>query len=137
MRLVRRLALKVVAASAVVVAFSGCTDFSTTPDVPLGRVTVTVTDENNAGVGGLLVQLLRPDRITIWRSVTTSSNGTGEFDTANGGVIPQSYVVRLNLGTEWLLQDGDTNDKPITVVVDQLHPVTFKVRKKAPGETPG
>ena len=137
MRLLRSLAFKVAFAGAAALVVSACTDFSTTPDVPLGRVTVAVTDESNAGVGGLLVQLLRPDRVTIWRSVTTSSNGTGEFDTANGGVIPQSYIVRLNLGNDWLLQEGETNDKPLTVVVDQIHPVTFKVRKKVVGEEPG
>jgi hypothetical protein len=134
---VRYFALKAALAGAAMVAFSSCTDFSSAPEVPLGRVTVAVTDENNAGVGGLLVQLLRPDRVTIWRSVTTSSNGTGEFDTANGGVIPQSYIVRLNLGNDWLLQENETNDKPLTVVVDQIHPVTFKVKRKTPGGGPG
>jgi hypothetical protein len=137
MSIVRRSALKIALAGAVVAAFGGCTDLSTNPDVPLGRVTVAVTDETNAGVGGLLVELLRPDRITIWRSVTTNSNGTGEFDTANGGVIPQSYIVRLNLGTQWLLHEGETNDKPVTVVVDQIHPITFKVKKKTVGGGPG
>ena len=138
MRLTGRSSLRhVILLAATVSAFAACTDFSTTPDVPLGRVTVAVTDENNAGVGGLLVQLLRPDRVTIWRSVTTSAQGTGEFDTDNGGVIPQSYIVRLQLGNDWLLQEGETNDKPLTVVVDQIHPVTFKIKKKAVGGGPG
>ena len=138
MRLVRRSVLKRAALASAVIVLGACTDFSTTPDVPLGRVTVTVTDDNNAGVQGLLVQLMRPDRITIWRSLTTSANGTGEFDTANGGVIPQTYVVRLILGNDWLLQENDINDKPITVVVGQLHPVIFKVKKKeVPGGPPG
>ena len=134
MRLTRRSALKqVVLAGAAVLALSACTDFSTTPDVPLGRVTVTVTDENGAGVGGLLVDLLRPDLTTVWRSVTTNANGTGEFDTANGGVIPQSYIVRLHHGLDYLIDPDDTNDKPVTVVVGQVHPITFKVVKKTVG----
>lgn len=138
MRLARRSALKrAVAAGVALFALSSCTDFSTTPDVPLGRVTVTVTDENNAGVRNLLVDLLRPDRATIWRSLTTNANGTGEFDTANGGVIPQSYIVRLHHGLEYLLAEGETNDKPVTVVVGQIHPITFKVVKKSVGGGPG
>jgi hypothetical protein len=123
-------------AAAAVLTLGACTDFSTTPDVPLGRVTVSVTDENNAGVGQLLVELLRPDRVTIWRSLTTSANGTGEFDTANGGVIPQSYLVRLHLGSNYLLAEGETNDKPVTVVVGEVHPITFKVKKKSVGGGP-
>ena len=99
MRFRRGSALKrALLAVAAVCAVSACTDLSSGPDVPVGRVTVSVTDGNNAGVGQLLVQLMRPDRVTVWRSLTTSANGTGEFDTANGGVIPQAYLVRLNLG---------------------------------------
>ena len=132
MKLVRRSAIKRMAFASAVIAIGACTDFSTSPDVPLGRVTVAVTDENNAGVGGLLVDLLKKQDRTLWRSVTTSSNGTGEFDTANGGVIPQAYLVRLNLGNDWLLQEGEANDKPVTVVIGELHPITFKVKKKVP-----
>lgn len=127
---------RAVVAAAAVIILGACTDFSTTPDVPLGRVTVAVTDENNAGVGQLLVELLRPDRVTVWRSLTTSANGTGEFDTANGGVIPQSYIVRLHLGSNYLLAEGETNDKPVTVVVGEVHPITFKVKKKSVGGGP-
>ena len=138
MRFVRQHAVRrVVVAAAAVFTLGACTDFSTTPDVPLGRVTVSVTDENNAGVGQLLVELLRPDRVTIWRSLTTNSNGTGEFDTANGGVIPQQYLVRLHLGSNYLLAEGETNDKPVTVVVGEVHPITFKVKKKSVGGGPG
>lgn len=137
MRLTRRSALKRVFIAGVLASLSSaCTDLGSGPDVPLGRVTVSVTDENNAGVGQLLVDLLRPDRTTIWRSLTTSSNGTGEFDTANGGVIPQSYLVRLHLGNDYLLAEGETNDKPVTVVIGQIHPVTFKVVKKSVGGGP-
>ena len=115
--------------------FAGCTDFSTTP-VNLGRVTVTVTDQNNQGVGQLVTDLMLTDRSTIWRSIRTSSNGTGEFGTADGGVIPQQYIVRLiTTGTEYSL-DNDTNDKPVTVIVGQIHPITFKVKKNQVGGGP-
>ena len=133
MRLVRRSGLKrVLLAGAAMTVLGACTDLSTGTDVPLGRVTVSVTDENNAPVSQMLVQLLRPDRVTIWRSLTTNANGSGEFDPDNGGVIPQAYLVRLQLGDTWLLQEGETNDKPLTVVIGETHPITFKVRKKAP-----
>jgi len=116
--------------------FAGCTDFSTTP-VNLGRVTVTVTDQNNQGVGQLVTDLMLTDRATIWRSIRTSSAGTGEFGTADGGVIPQQYIVRLiTAGTEYSLADGETNDKPVTVIVGQIHPVTFKVKKNQVGGGP-
>ena len=135
MRLVSR--RRAVIGVAAMLALGACTDFSTTPDVPVGRVTVSVTDQNNAPVSGLLVQLLRPDRVTIWRSLTTNNSGSGEFDPANGGVIPQSYIVRLQLGNDWLLNEGETNDKPVTVVVGETHPITFKVKPKSVGGGPG
>jgi hypothetical protein len=127
-----------VALVAIVAAvIGGCTDFSTTP-VSLGRVTVAVTDQNNQGVPQLVTDLMLTDRSTIWRSIRTSSNGTGEFGTADGGVIPQQYIVRLTTtGTEYSLAEGETNDKPVTVIVGQIHPVTFKVKKNQVGGEPG
>ena len=120
----------------VATLIGACTDFSTTP-VSLGRVTVTVTDQNNQGVGQLVADLMLTDRATLWRSIRTSSSGTGEFGTADGGVIPQQYIVRLIVaGTEYSLADGETNDKPVTVIVGQIHPVTFKVRKNQVGGGP-
>ena len=115
----------------------GCTDFSTTP-VSLGRVTVSVTDQNNQGVPQLVANLMLLDRTTIWRSLRTSSNGSGEFDPDNGGVIPQQYIVRLVVaGTEYSLAQAEMNDKPVTVIIGQTHPVTFKVTKNQVGGPPG
>lgn len=110
--------------------FVGCTDFSTTPD-SLGRVTVSVTDQNNAGVPNLVVDLLMADRSTIWRSLRTSSDGSGEFGKPDGGVISQTYIVRVALAGQYQLAAGETNDKPVQVVIGQIHPVTFKVVKGA------
>ena len=116
-------------------ASAGCTDFSTTP-VSLGRVTVSVTDQNNAGVGLIAVDLMLPDRATIWRSLRTSADGTGEFGQADGGVKSQTYIVRLLPNTDYLLAEGETNDKPVAVVIGQTHPVTFKVVKRQVGTGP-
>lgn len=123
-------------AGALVGALAGCTDFSTTP-VSLGRVTVTVTDQNNVGVGLMAVDLMLTDKLTIWRSLRTSADGTGEFGKPDGGVKSQMYIVRLLADTDYQLAENETNDKPVTVVIGQTHPVTFKVVKRQVGGTPG
>lgn len=123
-------------AGALVGALAGCTDFSTTP-VSLGRVTVSVTDENNAGVGLIGVDLMLTDRLTIWRSLRTSADGTGEFGKQDGGVKSQMYIVRLQTSTEYQLAASETNDKPVTVEMGQTHPVTFKVVKRQVPGPPG
>jgi len=125
---IRRIAV----VGAVAAAVAGCTDFSTTP-AALGRVTVAVTDQNNAPVPNLIVDLLMQDRTTIWRSLRTSQDGTGEFGKEDGGVISQGYIVRLTPEGQFQLADDETNDKPVTVVIGQVHPVTFKVVRGAIG----
>ena len=47
------------------------------------------------------------------------------------------YVVRLHTNNEYQLAENETNDKPVTVVIGQTHPVTFKVVKRQVGGTPG
>lgn len=121
---------QIVAAGALVGALAGCNDLSTDP-ASLGRVTVRVTDQNNAGVGLIAVDLMLADGLTVWRSLRTSLDGTGEFGKADGGVKTQPYIVRLdNTGTDYELAAGETNDKPVAVVSGQTHAVTFNVRKK-------
>lgn len=117
-------------------ALSACTDFSTTP-ASLGRVTVAVTDQNNAGVPQIVVDLLMLDRTTIWRSLRTSADGTGEFGKEDGGVISQMYIVRIVPEGAYSLAGGETNDKPVTVVIGQTHPVAFKMFKQTVGGPPG
>jgi hypothetical protein len=125
---VRSLFLAGIAAAAA----AGCTDFSTTP-VSLGRVTVAVTDQNNAGVSLVPVDLLLLDRVTVWRALRTTTDGTGEFGTADGGVKSQMYVVRVIPPVGYRLDATDTNDKPVTVVIGQTHHVTFKLLKESGG----
>lgn len=130
------LSMKRLATAGVLVGvLAGCTDFSTTP-VSLGRVTVQVTDENNAGVGLIPVDLMLTDKLTIWRSLRTSADGTGEFGKPDGGVKSQMYIVRLQTTNEYQLAANETNDKPVTVVIGQTHPVTFKVVKRQVPDTP-
>ena len=125
----------VVAFVAVAAVLSGCTDFSTTP-VSLGRVTVAVTDQNNAGVPNTVVDLLLLDR-TGWRSLRTSADGTGEFGKADGGVKSQMYIVRITPEVGYRLAADETNDKAVTVVIGQTHHVTFRLEKVGVGSGPG
>lgn len=137
MRLTRSSLLKKISIAALIVAAgAGCTDFSTTP-ASLGRVIVTVTDQNNAPVPQMVVDLLLPDRITVWRSIRTSTDGTGEFGKPDGGVKSQTYIVRITLSGQYALASGETNDKPITVVIGQTHEVTFHLVKGGVGGPPG
>jgi hypothetical protein len=129
---IRRIAV----AAAVTSVFAGCTDFSTTP-ASLGRVMVSVTDQNNAPAPNLIVDLLLQDRTTIWRSLRTSQDGTGEFGKSDGGVISQVYIVRLTPEGQFSLAENETNDKPVTVVIGQTHNVSFKVVRGAVGPPPG
>ena len=109
-------------------AAAGCTDFSTTP-ASLGRVIVTVKDQNNAPVPQIIVDLLLTDRITVWRSIRTSTDGTGEFGKPDGGVKSQIYIVRLTPTGQYQLAADETNDKPVTVVIGQTHEVSFRMVK--------
>ncbi len=131
--LTRRMAL--LAISAVVIG--GCTDFSS-PPAQLGHMKVLVKDDAGAGVGGIQVDLLLNDRATVWASLRTSSDGSGEFRPGDGGVIPQTYIVRAVLaGSAYQLAADDTNDKPINVVIAQTFTANFKITKKSVGGGPG
>jgi len=110
-------------------AATGCTDFSSPPD-SLGQLFVTARDNAGAGVGGINFTLLLNDRATEWAKVSTSANGTGEFRSADGGVLPQTYVIRFDdINGNYKLATNETNNKPVTVVAGQEFTVTFNITK--------
>jgi len=115
----------------VAVSFGACLD--STSNIPLGRIQVSVKDEASAGAGGIVVDLIRGT--TLWASLYTSSDGSGEFRENDGGVLPDSYTVqmRLDLGgsTNYTIAANETAAKPAVVVVDQTTTVSFKVAKRS------
>ena len=110
----------------------GCTsDTTTEPEEDLGRVIVTIKDENNAPVSGILVDLfLTTNSFTPWAATTTGADGTGEFSASSGGVKAQAYVARVISLTSYTLGTGETNNKPITVVANQTTTVSFTLTKR-------
>jgi len=124
----------VVALFVVSVAVSACTDFSSPPP-SLGHATITVVDSaTNAGVANIAATLYLNDRATAWAALRTSSTGSGEFRPGDGGVIPQTYIVRLELtGSGYTLAVGEINDKPLQVTIGATTNVTFKLHKTVIG----
>jgi hypothetical protein len=117
-------------------AFSGgCLNASDPGGSVLGRIVVRVSDQNNAGVRDLAVDLMLTNRQTIWRSARTGSDGTAQFAGNEGGVILQNYIVRLRLIPAWQLAAGETNDKPVTPIGDQTVTVEFKLEPMVIGGT--
>jgi hypothetical protein len=114
----------------------GCTDFSSPPDA-LGRLLVSVKDDAGAGVPNVAVDLYLNDRVTQWAGLITSADGSGEFRAKDGGLIPQTYIVRIVISGNYTLADGETVDKPITVVIGQTLTVNYKLVKKVVGGPPG
>ena len=127
--LTRRMAL--VAVSAVLIG--GCLDLSS-PSQQLGHMLVQVKDDAGVGVSGLQVDLMLPDRATVWASLRTSADGSGEFRADDGGVLPQSYILRIMLtGTPYELSADDTNDKAVIVQPEQRVTANFTVVKRVVG----
>ena len=125
----------VLLACALVVT-GGCTDFSSPPDA-LGRLLVSVKDETGAGVGNVAVNLYLNDRVTQWAALSTSADGSGEFRPGDGGLIPQTYIVRIVISGNYTLADGETVDKPATVVIGQTLTVNYKLVKNVVEPSPG
>jgi hypothetical protein len=115
---------------------SGCTDFSSPPDA-LGKLLVSVKDDTGAGVANVAVDLYLNDRVTPWAGLITSADGSGEFRAKDGGLIPQTYIVRLVLTSNYTLAAGETIDKPVTVVIGQTMTVNYKLVKKVVEAPPG
>jgi hypothetical protein len=126
-----------VVVAAMLTAGAGCTDFSSTPE-SLGHLIVTAKDANGAPVAGIKFTALLADRATPWAVVTTGSSGSAEFRESDGGILPQTYVVRFDATTPgYRLVAGEVADKPITVVVGQTHTISYTVEKAGPGGGPG
>jgi hypothetical protein len=126
--------LVLLAAAAIV---GGCSDSSSPGEqVETGRVIVTIKDDQNAPVSGILVYLFATsNKNTPWAATTTTSSGSGEFSASLGGVKVQSYVVRVISLTNYSLATGEVNDKPITVVANQTQTVSFTLVRKQSGQT--
>jgi len=124
----RKGSLAVVASILMMAGVSACGNLAA-PTPPLGRATVLVVDSaTNAGIGNVLVTLITTTG-TPWAELRTSSDGTGEFRSSDGGVIIQGYVVRLELPTGYTLAANESNDKPVVVVVGLTTNTTFKLHK--------
>lgn len=120
--------------SAVVIG--GCSSGETTePEEDLGRVVVSIKDNNNNPVQGILVDLfLTSNTFSPWSAATTDATGTAEFSASAGGVKPQAYVVRVITLTTYELATGETNNKPVTAVANQTATVNFTLSKRPIGQ---
>jgi len=120
----------------VATAIGGCSSGSSSEPDQIGRVTVTVKDDANTPLSGILVNLyVSGSTATPWAATTTGANGTGEFSPDAGGVKAQSYIARVMTLTNYNLATGETNNKPVTVVVGQTATVTFTLTKRVVGQT--
>ena len=118
-------------------AVSACTDFSSPPP-SLGRVQVKVQAADQSGISQIPVDLLLPNKTTVWRAALTTTDGSAEFAESEGGVIPQQYVVRILLaGKPYRLADDETNDKPVTVQIGATQIVTFRLVRVSGTGGPG
>jgi hypothetical protein len=105
-----------------------------TDNYPLGRLSVRVLDENNAGVQGVAVDLHRyvQGGTLLWRASSTGSNGIAVLGANDGGVIEGEYFIRLSFITNHVLADGETNNRDVTVVEGDDVVVTFRVVSGGP-----
>ena len=128
--ILKRAAFLFIAAAAI----GGCSSGSTTEPEVLGRAIVTIKDENNQPVSGILVYLFASgNTATPWAAATTGADGSAEFSASLGGVKAQSYVARVITLTNYTLATGEVNNKPVTVTANQTSTVTFTLTKKVAG----
>ena len=126
-----RKALLLIEAAAIV----GCDSGSSTEPDQVGRVIVTVKEDTNTPVGGILVDLFKTGSLNSpWAATLTNASGSGEFSASSGGVKAQSYIVHVVTPTNYTIATGDTNDKPLTVVANQTHNVSFTLTRKQIGQ---
>jgi len=107
---------------------TACNDTSS-PNYSLGTVVAVVTDANGAPVDQVQVNLMLPDKATLWRTAVTGTDGKAQFGTGEGGVLVQDYLVFFPSQVQWSLAAGETNYKPVTAVENQTVTVQFKVQK--------
>ena len=113
----------------------GCSTDVTQPEEDLGRVVVSIKDNNNNPLQGILVDLfLTSNTFSPWSAATTDATGTAEFSASAGGVKPQGYIVRVITLTTYELAAGETNNKPVTAVANQTATVNFTLSKRPVGQ---
>lgn len=115
---------------ALLLGSAGC---SLNESYPLGNLSVRVINQNDAGVGGILLDLFKVEgsQPIYWRASATSSNGVGVFGERDGGVIEGDYFIRVVLTPAYQLAAGETNDRPVTVREGDDLTVTFRVVPKS------
>lgn len=119
-----------------VAAVAGCSSGSSNEPDQLGRVIVTVKDDANTPLSGILVNLYASGNTSSpWAATTTGANGSAEFSADAGGVKAQSYIARVMSLTAYNLATGETNNKPVTVTVGQTATVSFTLTKRVIGQT--
>lgn len=123
-----RLTRNVVLAGLILFGGVACNS-SSTGNYALGNVTAVVTDANGAPVEQVQVNLMLPDKATLWRTAVTGSDGKAVFGSGEGGVLVQAYLVYFPSAVQWSLAAGETNYKPVTAVENQTVTVQFKVQK--------
>ena len=94
-----------------------------------GRLQIQVVDTNGDPVPNIKADLLLEDKITVWRSTTTGTDGKAEFDPAAGGVAIQGYYVRLILTPDWNMAPGEPNDKAVIPNGGSVIVVQFRITK--------
>jgi hypothetical protein len=96
-----------------------------------GRLQILVEDVNGDPVPNINADLLLEDKITVWRSTTTGTDGKAEFDAEAGGVAIQGYYVRLILTPDWNMAPGEPNDKAVIPNGGSVIVVRFRIAKVA------
>ena len=96
-----------------------------------GRLQILVEDVNGDPVPNINADLLLDDKITVWRSTKTGTDGKAEFDAAAGGVAIRGYYVRLILTPDWNMAPGEPNDKAVIPNGGSVIVVRFTITKVA------
>ena len=128
MNLISSRVARLVCLSALLPLVVACNDTSA-PQFALGNVTAVVVDTNGSPVEQVQVNLMLPDKATLWRTAVTGSDGKAIFGSGEGGVLVQDYLVFFPSSVQWSLASGETNYKPVTVVQNQTVTVQFRVQK--------